>query len=654
MIVGTAGHIDHGKTSLVRSLTGIDTDRLQEEKTRGISIELGYAYVPVAAARDGGHVDAGPDDVLGFVDVPGHERFVHTMVAGASGIDFALLVVAADDGPMPQTREHLAILALLGITRGAVALTKVDRTDADQRANAHQQLQSLLAGSTLQAAPVFEVVATDPDDAGIQALRKHLHAEAAAADTRRQDASAHALVRMSVDRAFSLPGHGTMAAGMLQGGRISSGDMLQVLPQGMPVRVRSLHAQNRDAQTAQAGQRTALNLAGIDRDAIRRGDWIAADGALAVSQRVDARLRLLQDTPLQLRNWLPLHVHWGSSSQVAHLVLLEPDHADRRDCLVQLVFDNPVCIPCGSRFIARDAQAAHTVGGGVMLDPDAPERRRRSASRLAWLTALEQLHADGALEPVLLAAPTGIARTVLARHAGRQPDALSLPENVLSIGTRGGDWIIHRQHWTRLQAQVLQSLDDLHQRQPDAPGFDSGRLRRACAPVLDPQLWLALLDSLLADGRVQRNGHWLHLPGREPRLDDDERQRLDMLSASLHAGAFDPPWVRDLGKQHGIDEQDVRQLLRKGAAMGELFQVVQDLFYTRARVEELMAVFAAVARNGIVLAADFRDAVGLGRKRSIQILEFFNRIGFTRRSGDQHRLRDDSGWSGSVSRNAPE
>src|SRR5690606_35545943 len=335
MIVGTAGHIDHGKTSLVRALTGVDTDRLKEEKARGISIELGYAYARVE----------GGDGMLGFVDVPGHERFVHTMVAGATGIDFALLVVAADDGVMPQTREHLAILELLGVHRGALALTKADRVDSGRLAQVRDEVQALLAGSMLRDVPLFACASTVAGDAGTAQLRAHLHA--AAATSHATHPAARELFRMPVDRVFSLPGHGTMATGAVHGGIAAVGDTLRLMPSGVPARIRSIHAHNRDAGTAEAGQRCALNLAGIAREQLARGDWIADARAFVPSRNVDVRLRRQPPHAARLRDWTPLHVHWGTTHRLAHAVVLDEGEGDGGGRLVQLVFDAPVCAANG-------------------------------------------------------------------------------------------------------------------------------------------------------------------------------------------------------------------------------------------------------------------------------------------------------------------
>ena len=633
MIVGTAGHIDHGKTRLVRALTGIETDRLPEERTRGISIELGYAYVPVDATA-----------TLGFVDVPGHERFVHTMVAGATGIDVALLVVAADDGVMPQTREHLAILQLLGVDRGAVALTKIDRVDVARIAQVEIQIAALLARTSLQDAPVFACNSLDADDAGVAALRSHLHAWAAGTDSAHPAERQGELFRMPVDRVFSLAGHGTLVTGAVHGGVTGVGAHLQLMPAGNEVRVRSIHAQNQASEQAMAGQRCALNLASIARDAIDRGDWIADPRALLATTRVDVRLRL-PALAAPLRDWAPLHIHWGTMHRQARVVLLEhDDHGNGQ--LVQLVFDTPVCAMCGDRFIARDSAATRTLGGGIVLDPDPPQRRRRSPARLAWLGALEQLAAGAGSGPLLQQAPAGVSLAALQRYCRRAIEQIELPEDARRIATRQDTVIILAAHWQALRDQVVSSLRDWHERRPDEPGVDSGRLQRSTLPALAVSLWNALLQDLLDDGSVQRVGAWWRLPGHDHAPPERERLLLQRVLPRLHAGGFDPPWVRTVATDLGLAEDELRAVLRRAAARGDLFQIVPDLFYAPARIAELAAILAQLSHaTGTVDAAAFRDAIGLGRKRSIQILEFFNRVGYTRRVGDQHRPRCDLQWN---------
>ncbi|MGY0633414.1 selenocysteine-specific translation elongation factor [Luteimonas sp. A478] len=635
MIVGTAGHIDHGKTTLVGALTGVETDRLKEEQARGISIELGYAYAPMPNG-----------EVLGFVDVPGHEKLIHTMAAGASGIDFGLLVVAADDGVMPQTREHLAILGLLGVERGAVALSKADRVDAERLDQVRADIEALLQGGALEGAPVFAVSATNPGDPGVAALRAHLH-EAAAGWNARDDGG---LFRLAIDRVFTLAGHGTVVTGTVVGGRVVAGDdsaRLVLAPAGKPVRVRTVHAQNQPSADGRAGQRCALNLGGIAKDAISRGDWIADARAFVASRNIDVELELLEGADTAVGNWAPLHVHLGTARRLAHAVpLSDSSIAPGTRGRVQLVFDEPLCAAPGDRFIVRDAQASRTIGGGRVLDPQGPKRRRRSPERMAWLDGMTALLDGDGLEPLLAHAPYGVDETALARITGLPPERLQLSEGVRWLTPRTGAPIaITDANRQALHALIEQALADYHRDTPDEPGPEATRLRRIALPTAPAALWHALLDELAEAGRLRRNGPWLHLPGHSVTLDEDEAALAGRLLEHLHAGGYNPPWVRDLARIEAEPEERIRRLLRTLALRGDAFQVVRDLFYHRERTRELAELVVELgAGDEGVEAARYRDATGLGRKRAIQILEFFDRTGLTRRVRDTHFLRPDSAW----------
>jgi selenocysteine-specific elongation factor len=630
MIVGTAGHVDHGKTSLVRALTGVDTDRLKEEKARGISIELGYAYTPLECG-----------EVLGFVDVPGHERLVHTMVAGVGGIDFAMLVIAADDGVMPQTREHLAILGLLGITRGAVALTKIDRVD-DARVRATTvQIAALLAGTSLSDAPLFPVAATVLDDPGVAALRAHLHATAAIWPKRPADG----LFRLAVDRVFTLPGRGTVATGTARAGCVRVGDTLAVMPAGTLVRVRSIHAQNQDSEMGRAGERCALNLAGIEKTALSRGDWLADPQALLPTTRIDVHLRRTAVGGV-VANRAPLHIHLGTAHRVAHVVPLEDGTLNAgASARVQLVFDAPICASPGDAFIARDAQALHTVGGGVVIDPYAPARRRRSPERLAYLDSIQRLLEGEGVEPLLRNAPQGVEMRELVRLCGRAPEQIALPMHVRIIDAAGGRVAFLDSRWRSLCVRALEALRTFHAQQPDEPGIDRGRLRRMTMPTLADAVWRSVIDELVQSQAVRRSGHWLHLPEHRISLSEREQQLAQNLHSVIAAGRFNPPWVRDLAVTVRAPDDEVRLVLRKCVVQGEVYQIVPDLFYDRECVRELARVLKQLSdRQGVVEAAGYRDAIGVGRKRTIQILEFFDRVGYTRRTLNARVLRVDSSW----------
>jgi selenocysteine-specific elongation factor len=630
MIIGTAGHIDHGKTSLVRSLTGVDTDRLKEEKARGISIELGYAYTPLAGG-----------EVLGFVDVPGHERLVHTMVAGVGGIDFALLVVAADDGVMPQTREHLAILELLGIAHGAVALTKIDRVDDARIRAVKAQIDALLAPTALSEAPLFPLVATAPEDSGVAALRAHLHAIAANWPHHPEDG----LFRLGVDRVFTLPGRGTVATGTARAGRVQVGDTLAVMPAGIMVRVRSIHAQNRDTGSGRAGQRCALNLVGVEKTALARGDWLADPRALAPSTRIDVHLRRLTEGRV-IANRAPLHIHIGTAHRVAHVVCLEGDQLRAgASARVQLVFDTPICASPGDPFIARDAQALHTLGGGVVIDPCAPARRRRSPERLALLDSIERFLAGEGVEPLLRSTPQGMEMRELVRLCGRAPEQIVLPAQARIVDAAGERFVFLESQWSALGERAVGALRTFHTQQPDEPGIDRGRLRRMTLPTLADAAWRAVIDDLVQRQAVQRSGHWLHLPEHRITWDERELELAQKLRSAIAAGRFDPPWVRDLARTVRAPDDEVRAVLRKCVVQGGVYQIVRDLYYHRDCVRELARmVKGLVDEHGAMEAAHFRDAIGVGRKRTIQILEFFDRVGYTRRTRNARVLRVDSSW----------
>ena len=641
MIIGTAGHIDHGKTTLVRALTGVDADRLKEERSRGMTIELGYAYAPMENG-----------DVLGFVDVPGHERLVHTMAAGASGIEFGLLVVAADDGIMPQTREHLAILCLLGIEQGAVVITKIDRADDAQLSKVKHDVANLTRGTFLSGAPMFPVQAAASAAPGVAALAAYLAGRAQARSAR----PVTGLFRLAVDRVFTLQGHGTVVTGTVHSGHVRVGDTtidVRLMPINKPLRIRGIHAQNRPSAVGQTGQRCAINLGGIDKTEIQRGDWVADARCFDPSRNIDVELHLLSGTAASgaaasgaqtpLRTWAPLHVHMGAAHYLAHAVPLSSSSLSPGESgKVQLVFDQPVCAMPGDRYIVRNPQARLTVGGGVVLDPDAPDRKRRSPQRLAWLDAMAAWLAGSGLLPLLEQAPHGLDEARLTRLTGIDAGQLESPAGAIwvqAFDAPAGRVLMLCNHWTALLDHIEHSLHQFHQAAPDEPGLDAARLRRIAVPRLEDRLWKPALDALIAQHRIYRHGAWLHRPGHAVLLSDAEAALATPLLSLINAGAFDPPWTRDLARELRQPEVHTRQLLRKLMRRGELFQVVQDLFYHREQVALLAQVLSRLAATEAISAAAFRDATGLGRKRAIQLLDFFGRLGYTRRVRDQHVLR---------------
>jgi selenocysteine-specific elongation factor len=627
VIVGTAGHIDHGKTALLQALTGQAGDRRREERERGMTIDLGYLYAVLE-----------PDAPLtGFIDVPGHERFTHNMLAGAQGIDLVLLVVAADDGVMPQTREHLAIVELLGIPRALVAISKCDRVDGARVQIVREQVRALLAPGPYADAPLMALSSVTGE--GIETLRMAL------LDAQREVAQRNSEggFRLAIDRAFSVAGAGIVVTGTALSGQVAVGDTLLLGPQGKPVRIRGLHAQNQAADRAFAGQRVALNLSAerLALEHIHRGHWLLADGLYAPTQRVDIDMRLLAGESRAFEHFQPVHVHLGTQDVTARVALLEGTNlAPGGRMFAQLLLNSPVHAVKGDPLILRDQSAQRTLGGGRVLDPFAPARQRRSPERLAQLQALANSAKLEDVLPALLAhSDTGLDPQRLERQFNQPRGNWVLPADVRLIDTRQGALLFSASRWQALKAGVLEHLTRFHQLEPDQMGPDRDRLRRFSGSALERSTFTSLLDELLASGDITSSGPWLHLPGHQVHLSEDDQALWLQLQPLFEQAGAAPPWVRDLGH----DEAAVRGLLRKMARLGLMHQVVRDLFYTDSMIRQLAAMLLQLAdANPVIQVTAFRDAVGLGRKRSIQLLEYFDRIGLTRRFGDRRQVRPDS------------
>ncbi len=631
MIVGTAGHIDHGKTSLVKALTGIDADRLKEEKARGITIDLGFAYWP-----------QGDGQVIGFVDVPGHERFVHTMVAGASGIDFVLLVVAADDAVKPQTREHLAIIDLLGIEHGVVALTKADLASAEQREEAVAQIRKVLAGTRLAGIPIMPVSVVTGE--GIDMLKAYLREAAALQE--KNDASG--LFRLAVDRCFTLAGTGTVVTGTVLSGGVSVGERVVISPSGLSARVRSIHAQNRPAESGVAGERCALNLAGegIAKDVIARGDVVLDPKIHAPTDRIDARLRILPSETKPIGQWLPVRLHHAATEVGARIVLLDdtpikPGH----EALVQLVLDKPIAAAARDAFILRDTSAQRTIGGGRFIDLRAPSRHRRGPERRAQLEALA--HDDPAEAMVALGEtlPHFFDLSAFARdRAVSLEDMAALADRLgfVRIPAGASTIALSDKTWAAFASDLLAILEKYHAENPDLQGMGFERLRMQIEPRLPVVAFRAALHVLVQEGRIAIDGSWVRLPGHEVRLSDEE-ERLWHAISPLFSGSerFRPPRVRDVAGLLNEPETKIRAMCKLVGRLGKLDEVAHDHFFLRDTVAEMVGIvqdLSAQAGDGQFTAAQFRDRVENGRKVAIQILEFFDRHGVTLRRGDLRRI----------------
>ncbi len=630
MIVATAGHIDHGKTLLVKALTGVDADRLPEEKRRGLTIDLGFAYLPL---------DGGP--TVGFVDVPGHERFIRNMLAGVSGIDLALLIVAADDGPMPQTEEHLAILDLLDVRRGAVAVTKTDRVGGERIAEVEEDIQILLAGTCLEDAPVFPLSARA--GTGVAALKAFL-GRAARAIPPRTDAGGF---RLAVDRAFHLKGAGLVATGTVFAGETRADDRLVVAPRGVEVRVRGIHAQSREADRGTAGQRCALNLTGrgLGRESVARGDWLVSPALGSPTRRFDARLKVLRSETRPLRHWTPAHVHVGAAALTGRVALLEDRSLRPGEAgLAQIVLDSPTSVVFGDRFVIRDQSARRTVGGGRVIDPFAPGRGRRAPGRLALLRAGDEEDPAAALRGMCAASPRGVDldRFAAARNlSGADASAAVRGAGAVVAETGGTGTAVARESWERTRSGIVDAVARHHAGAPDSPGISPGELRAAAGRELGGAPFEAAVADLVRSGAVVREAGRLRRAGHEAVLSPEDAALWDRVAALLEADRGRPPSVPALAAGLGLSPRTLERFLVGLGRRGVAVQVSRNRFMTpdmARRLAETAERVAAGSPGRRFTARAFRDATALGRNLTIEVLEFFDRSGFTRRAGDERTV----------------
>jgi selenocysteine-specific elongation factor len=631
MIIGTAGHIDHGKTALVRALTGVDTDRLKEEKARGISIDLGFAYLP-----------AGDGRIVGFVDVPGHEKFVRNMLAGATGIDFVLLVVAADDGIKPQTREHLAIVDLLGLTRGLIALTKIDRVPPERCAQVAQDVRQMLQTTGLKSAQVVPVSAHTGE--GIGELRDRLLAAARDAAVR----SALGRFRLAVDRCFSLVGVGTIVTGAVLSGTVTVGDSVVVSPGGLRARVRSIHAQNTAAQRGAAGERCALNLVGegIDKRAIGRGSVVLDPALHAPANRIDATLRLLGTEARALAHWTPVRLYHAAAEIGARVALLEdapiaPGARGR----IQLVLEQPIVAAARDRFILRDTSGSRTMGGGDFVDLRGPHRRRRAPARLAQLEALDHKDPAVALAASLERWPFYMDVSAFARDRALTQEQVQealrvIPHTRLAVGA--ATFILSPATLKRIAAETRAAVETFQRAHPELPGLAPARLAALVQPRLPQAVYVAAVGELVKAGTFVLESGAVRLPGQRFFLDPKDAALWVRIAPHLSdKERFRPLLVKEIADEIKAPDAEVRRVLKALTRQRTVVEVALDRFFRRESVEEIVGIVVEIARaqkDGQFSAAQLRDRLDNGRKVAIQILEYFDGQGVTLRRGDLRRI----------------
>jgi selenocysteine-specific elongation factor len=621
-VLGTAGHIDHGKTALVRLLTGIDTDRLKEEKERGISIDLGFAHLSLPDGTE-----------CGLVDVPGHERFVKNMLAGVGGIDAVLFVIAADEGVMPQTREHMDILRLLGVTRGVVALTKSDMVEAEWLDFVTEEVREYLATGPLAGAPIVPV--SSKTGAGREAVLAALVTALAALPERAADRPA----RLPVDRVFSVDGFGTVVTGTLWQGTVRPGDRVTVEPGGIATRVRSVQVHGHDVEAAHAGQRTAVALHGVDKAQVGRGHWVVAPDSVTPSFMVDARVNVVPDGEKPLANRQRIRFHLGASEILGRVVLLDRDELPPGEsAMAQIRLEGPVAAERGDRFVLRSYSPQRAIGGGVVVLPNPEKHRRHDAGTVARLEVEEE---GGPLEraaQALDAEAGAVDAATVARAASLDPaaagDALDELARLGRAHHLDDGRFLSAAAADQLAARLLEVARTWQNVSAFRWGMPRGDLKSQLPRVVDPALFDHLVGRLVADGRLFAREDRFRADTPEPALAERDLARLDRVRAALAGGRFAPPTLKEMEADAALAPA-LHEILASLVAGGEVVKVAADFYYPRATLEAMsQGLGRFFAERSEMRVADLKDLFGISRKHAVPVLEHFDRLGVTRRLGD--------------------
>ncbi len=607
MIVTLAGHVDHGKTSLVKALTGVDTDVLEDERRRGLTIDLGFAY----QRQNGG--------VLGFIDVPGHHRFIHNMVAGVAAMQFALLVVDAGDGPMPQTREHLQILTLTGVGRGLVALTKCDRAAAERIEQAEAELRAFLQGTFLENAPILRTSAST--GAGIPELEQALWTAAAASPA----AQAQGQFRLAVDRAFNIQGAGLVATGTVHAGTVQQGDEVHIFPTNQAARVRGLRVQEATADRAALGDRAAINLAGVGLDDVQRGCWLTA-APMPACRNFAVDLRILDDFPRPAKHWLPVHIYHATTHSTGRLALLDPGKAlpgERRT--VEIIADEPLSARHGDHLVLRDHGLDRTLGGGRVLTDLAPAVRRRDPARLSRIEAFKADDRTRIVADLLAQGPLAVDQ--LQNTLGLTGEEFEELLSGFELKMQNGE-AVPQALWTDWRRTVLEFAAQHQRENPSAPGFAPNRLPSA----IPDRFQVPLLNELLSEKRLQLTAGAYHLPAHVAELPPQQKALFNRVRPRLDQDQA--PSLGDLAKAMQTPLAPLESGLKGLAQRGLLVQISPKRFYLPERLTAIAATVATLANQEPLTVRRFRDHTGIGRNIAIELLEYFDRRGYTRRHGD--------------------
>ena len=634
VILGTAGHIDHGKTSLIRALTGIDTDRLKEEKLRGITIELGFAYADLPGGER-----------LGIVDVPGHERFVRHMVAGATGIDMVALVIAADEGVMPQTREHMEICQLLRVRKGLVVLTKIDLVDDPEWLEmVKEDVSEFLKGTFLEGAQIIPVSAATGE--GIEELKGALMQLVAETEPRSSDGP----FRLSVDRVFSMRGFGTVVTGTSISGKLHIGDSVVVYPSGHKTKVRGMQVHNQEVQEVLPGQRTAINLQSTERALIQRGDVVAAPGALVTSHMADVHLEMLSSAPRTLKNRAKIRFHTGTSEHLATLVLLDREGLEPgQSAFAQVRLDQPVALLRGDRFVLRSYSPVQTIGGGTVLHP-APHKHK----------GREKLEAARELQTLLVGDEPSIILWHVkdATYAGVTEEELRIRSNVppkmlektlqqfvsqkkVLIYDKDNRRLIHPETLEDLKRAVLEALESYHKRFPLKTGMLKEELAAQLPKMVDTKLYNYVLRQLTAEELIVQEMEWVRLLSHKVDLTKDEEIIREKIEKAYCESGLQPPFFREVASTlPGIPRQH-QDVLEWMFSQGILVKVKEDLYFHAEALEDLKRKLVSFLKEHEEISTpQFKEMTQASRKYTIPLLEYLDTQRITIRIGDMRRLRE--------------
>jgi selenocysteine-specific elongation factor len=625
VIVGTAGHIDHGKSALVEALTGTHPDRLAEEKERGITIDLGFAFLEEAGVR------------LGFVDVPGHERFVRNMLAGAGGIDLVLFVIAGDESVKPQTREHFDICRLLGVKSGVIALTKIDLVERDALELVRLETEEFIRGSFLEGAAVVPVSVKSGE--GVAELKRQLLAAAGRVPTR--DTSRH--FRLPIDRAFAMKGFGTVVTGTLISGGVARDEEVEVFPAGRRLRVRGVQSAGKAVERAVAGQRTAVNLAGIDHHEIARGMVLAAPARFQATKRLDARIHLLPSAR-KLKNRARVHFHQGTAETIAEVLLLASGELlPGESAFAQLRLQAPVLVLPGDRFILRQFSPVITIGGGVVLDALAPRHAQRDGPTAPFLEILERGDRSQILEALATRSPRGLTLDEIVSRTGwleaevLQEAAALEAKGSIRIVSREPLMLVPAATFTALVEKIGAEVDKFHQANPLLPGISREELRTRAAPKSRPEVFRVALEDLGARGRLEFAGEFVKRSGAQVSLQPEEARAKEQIEAAFAEAGLAVPSVKDVLAKLPVETRRSENLLQLLLRERTLVRVTPDLVFHQKALAELRTRLQEYkqARQERISVAAFKELAGISRKYAIPLLEYLDRERVTRRAGDE-------------------